>query len=121
MSAVKYLQDKEWSMGNGQCPECCGAPDSWHGHPCHMTTESIGHELDCSLAASLSDLGVTPLMKGEYISDVEYEHYITDSGCFSTRPKTKDGCAKWKAYSEKMNKSLSDTFGDMLSKEILEP
>jgi len=66
MSAVKYLKDKEWSMGNGQCPECCGVPESWYGHPCHLKAETIGHKADCPLAASLRDLGDTPLMIGDF-------------------------------------------------------
>lgn len=67
--STEYLKKHEWSMGNGQCPECCGVPASWHGHPCHMTAETIGHEADCSLAAALRDAGETPLMKGSASSE----------------------------------------------------
>lgn len=24
---IEYLRKKEWSMGNGQCPDCCGLSD----------------------------------------------------------------------------------------------
>jgi hypothetical protein len=86
MNAIKYLQNKEWSMGNGQCPECGGVPESWHGHPCHMTAESIGHKHDCYLAGALLELGVKPLMRGKYKSEVVYEIYTTEEGFLSTRP-----------------------------------
>jgi len=31
---LEYLLKREWSMGNGQCPNCCGVPEGWLGHPC---------------------------------------------------------------------------------------
>lgn len=102
-AAIKYLADKEWSMGNGQCPECYGVPASWHGHPCYMTTDTIGHKTDCSLAASLESLGQAPLMLGSYQSNAEFEHFITDGGFSSTRPKTADGCPKWRAMRDKQS------------------
>jgi hypothetical protein len=76
---LKYLKDKEWSMGNGQCPECCGVPESWHGHPGNLTPETIGHNPDCVMAQMLRDLGETPLMKGDF-SGPDYETYWTDDG-----------------------------------------
>lgn len=85
------MKKLEWSMGNGQCPECCGVPASWHGQPGHMTTDTIGHEAECPLAAALRDAGETPLMKGDFTSNVEFEHYISESGFFGTRPKTEHG------------------------------
>jgi hypothetical protein len=95
---IQYLKKREWSMGNGQCQECCGVPASWHGHPCYLTTENIGHELDCPLAMLLKELGENPLMKGDFVSDVEFENYITESGFFSTRKKTANGCPKYKKW-----------------------
>jgi len=50
--------EKEWSMGNGQCPDCCG-----HAPNKHWWTDFIGHELDCPLAALLKDAGHSPVMK----------------------------------------------------------
>ena len=79
MSAIKYLKGKEWSMGNGQCPDCCGVPASWHGHPNYMTPETIGHKEDCTLADSLSELGESPLFIGEFKSDKEYEDFISEA------------------------------------------
>ena len=105
-NAVKFLRNKEWSMGNGQCPECCGVPASWHGHPCHMTTEGIGHEANCSLAAALVAVGDTPLMKGTFKSNAEFEHYISDGGFFGTRPKTAKGCPKYQAWSRKLKEAI---------------
>lgn len=62
MSAKDYLLAMEWSMGNGQCPECCGVPADWLGHPCYKNADSLGHEKDCKLAAALVDVGEEPLM-----------------------------------------------------------
>lgn len=103
--AATYLRKREWSMGNGQCPDCHGVPASWHGHPCHMTAESIGHEKKCDLAAALVALGEKPLMKGEFTSDVEYEHYISEIGIYGTRPKTANGCPRYRSATEKMQQA----------------
>ncbi len=58
--ALRFLRRDEWTMGNGQCPECCGlAPDGrWKNHPCN---HGVGHEMDCALAASIFDLGARPI------------------------------------------------------------
>lgn len=102
--AAKYLKRREWSMGNGQCPECCGVPASWHGkHPLHMDAASIGHEANCQLAAALRNAGEAPLMKGMFISNVEYEQYISDDGCFGVRPKTTEGCQRYRAFVDGFN------------------
>jgi len=85
MIALAYLQKNEWSKGNGQCPECSGVPASWHGHPLHKTSETIGHESECPLASAIKELGGAPLMMGEYKSDKKYESYVTNGGFLSTR------------------------------------
>lgn len=64
--ALAYLRNIEWSMGNGQCPECHGARASWYGHPCHRDPEGIGHRATCELAAAISALGEAPLMVGTF-------------------------------------------------------
>lgn len=104
--AIKYLLKKEWSMGNGQCPECYGVPASWHGHPLHLSGETIGHKAGCTLAEALRVLGQTPLMIGDFKTDVVCESYITDGGFYSTRPKTPDGCPKIRAMNEKFRQEL---------------
>ncbi len=81
-----YLRDKEWSAGNGQCPECWGVPESWFGHPCHLDAESIGHKHGCSLASALKSRGDIALMQGDFKSDVEHE-MCTVNGFLSTRIK----------------------------------
>jgi len=78
-SVLEYLKDKEWSMGNGQCPDCCGAPPMWLGHPCHLTTNTIGHKQDCPLAAALLAAGGSPLMIGEYKGGVVNPRYLPGS------------------------------------------
>lgn len=107
-AAIKYLTDKEWSMGNGQCPECHGVHAGWHGHPCHMTTDTIGHKEDCTLAAALTAMGQSPLMIGTFQSDIEFESYITEGGFYSTRHKTADGCPKWLAFESMRRKKLDE-------------
>lgn len=65
MSApIAYLRKQEWSLGNGQCPECGGVPESWFPHPLHPTPETLGHEHGCALAGAIEALGETPLYKG---------------------------------------------------------
>ena len=113
--AVKYLLKKEWSMGNGQCPDCYGVPARWHGHPLHLTSETIGHKKDCPLAASLVALGQTPLMIGDFKTALVYESYITDGGFLSTRPKTPDGCPKIRAMNEKSRQELDAKFIEILT------
>ena len=53
-AAVRYLRKNEWSMGNGQCPDCCGSqPGKWDFRPeCKE-----GHKFDCLLAGALSSFG----------------------------------------------------------------
>ena len=114
--ATRYLKKREWSMGNGQCPDCEGVPASWHGHPLHMKTDSIGHEAGCKLAAALRELGQKPLMKGEFTSDVEYENYISDKGFYGTRPKTADGCPRYRAAAAKMQEAWDAAFLSAMSK-----
>lgn len=87
LSTASYLRSKEWSMGNGQCPECFGVPASWHGHPLFLTADTIGHEAGCTLAAALRDAGETPLMIGGLSIDIEYE-VCWPSGFLATQPKT---------------------------------
>lgn len=115
-AAAEYLLKREWSMGNGQCPDCCGSPPKWHGHPLFPTANLIGHRLDCPLAASLRDLGETPLMLGGYHSDVVYESYINDGGFLATRPKTEHGCPKLR----KMQQDFEDAVFDSLIGKVFE-
>lgn len=61
---LKYLNSLEYSLGNGQCPECFGVPPSWHGHPCHPTPASIGHVEGCQLAAAIIAAGGKIIYKG---------------------------------------------------------
>lgn len=102
-STLEYLKSKEWSMGNGQCPECFGVHEGWYGHPLHMEPETIGHKKDCKLAKAIKDLGGDPLYLGEYKSDKQFENYIDDNGIHGIRPKTQNGCERHKKYVEEIN------------------
>ena len=113
--SLKYLKSKEWSMGNGQCPECLGAHEGWHGHPCYMEEDSIGHGKDCSLAKAIKELGGDVLYRGEYKSDKQFEYYIDNNGIFGTRLKTENGCEKYNKY----EKEFSDHFWKSVIGEIL--
>lgn len=57
-NTIKYLRKREYKMGNGQCPDCCGQKPNigwWTNH--------IGHELNCPLAKSLTVLGEMAVYK----------------------------------------------------------
>jgi hypothetical protein len=65
--------------GCGQCPECCGVPESWLGHPCVTTPSEVGHRKDCRLALALVALGCFPLFQGECaMPPGEYEQILQD-------------------------------------------
>jgi len=115
MSALKYLKEREWSMGNGQCPDCYGVHEGWYGES-YLDTKSIGHKKDCSLAASLLDLGGSPLFKGDYKSDKEYESFISEGGFLGTREKTENGCPRYEAWCEKANKPIRDALNAAFDK-----
>lgn len=87
MKALSYLLSREWSMGNGQCPECHGVPASWYPHPCYLTPDTIGHKHDCVLAASLKELGEEPLYKGGFKSDEKYRNGISEEGIYCVVPE----------------------------------
>jgi len=91
-TTIEYFFKREWSMGNGQCPDCCGSPPDWIGHPCHPTAKTIGHEKDCPLAACLKELGDKPIFIGEFNGyaegDIMYEKHYDENNRFShTRVK----------------------------------
>jgi len=77
-SALKYLLAKEWSMGNGQCPECEGVHEGWFPHPLHATADTLGHKNSCKLAASIAELGGTPLFVGQSKPKGEYRFGLRD-------------------------------------------
>lgn len=114
MGALEYLKEREWSMGNGQCPDCCGCPADWLGHPLYLTGEKLGHKKDCKIAIALVELGEKPLFKGGCEATEEYESYITDSGFFSTRLKTPEGCPKIKKMNEEFRQSFTNTLMEHL-------
>jgi hypothetical protein len=50
--AIKQLRNMEWSMGNGQCPQChgCRPNKGWW-------TKTVGHQKNCGIALALKELG----------------------------------------------------------------
>ena len=60
---IKYLRDKEWTMGNGQCDDCCGTdPNMIWGLG---RDKRSGHEKDCPAAKCLEELGEKVFYKGD--------------------------------------------------------
>lgn len=84
-TTLKYLLDKEWSMGNGQCPECCGVSEKWLGHFNHLDSTKLGHEKDCVIADMLIEHGIKPLFIGKSKLKQKYEIYVTDNGFVGVR------------------------------------
>ena len=87
-------KDKEWSMGNGQCPECQGLPPSWHGHPCALTSNKIGHKPDCLVALTIEAFGGAVIRLGDYRDPREFECFIDGYGFYDTRVKEDLPCAE---------------------------
>lgn len=112
----KYLLEKQWSMGNGQCPECYGVPESWLGHPLYLNSSNIGHKKDCKLANMLIENGCKPLFIGKSKLKTEYECYITKNGIFSTRLKTKNGCPILKKENDELRNKLDEILLNALLK-----
>lgn len=50
--ALRYLRSSEWTMGNGQCPDCCGSKPraGWW-------TDTVGHKHHCARAKAIEALG----------------------------------------------------------------
>jgi hypothetical protein len=62
MGALEWLQEEEWTAGNGQCPDCLGlAPGQWTDHPCN---NGEGHETDCPRALAIVELGGVSQFRG---------------------------------------------------------
>lgn len=70
---IEFLRRDEWTMGNGQCGECCGLGTGFlHGSfGGHEDVGRIGHRPACALALSLEELGEEVLWMGEL------DHYLT--------------------------------------------
>ena len=54
--ATLFLRNLEWSMGNGQCPECCGCKPGFDSADDPFIRRQ-GHLRKCTLAKGLVSLG----------------------------------------------------------------
>lgn len=77
-----YLRKQEWSMGNGQCPECHAKGPSWLG--IGGWGQEIGHKPDCPMAAILKRLGQHVVFHQEYarketFGAVDWDHPTTQA------------------------------------------
>jgi len=109
--ALEYLLNKEWSMGNGQCGDCCGAHRGWYNHPCYMETSSIGHKLDCGAGLSIRELGGETLFKGEFTDDMRTPEEIERH---EIAVKSRD------AINKSFRESLNNSIKEILREHILE-
>ena len=119
-SALDYLLSKEWSMGNGQCPECGGVPESWFPHPCHTTADTLGHKEDCCLAAGIKELGGSPLYLGESKLEGEYVFAFPLEGkgnkCFRMVPK---GTPGYETFGGMVMKGVAKSLANAVVEDLL--
>ena len=69
-SYVTKLREKEWSMGHGQCPECCGLGPSFYKDGFLNEIKNpvlIGHKRFCLLARMMKDYGIHPIILGNFM------------------------------------------------------
>lgn len=57
----KEFLEAEWSMGNGQCPECYGLSPNKYWY--YGRDYETGHKKDCLLMKSLQQLGFKVVLK----------------------------------------------------------
>ena len=67
--AVEILKDKEWSMGNGQCPECYGLHKGWVEGDNIYLFKNVGHRENCGRANAIRELGGDVYFVGELDSE----------------------------------------------------
>lgn len=101
--ALNYLKSIEYSMGNGQCPECYGVPPSWHGHPCHLTPQSIGHKANCSIAQAIISSGGDVIFKNSSSELPLGPRYKKGSALYEYK-----NSPEYKAWAQKTNKEWDD-------------
>lgn len=112
---LKYLLKKEWSMGNGQCPECEGVPESWFPHPLCKTSSKLGHTRRCSLALAIKASGGTPLFLGQSKLEGEYKFAIKEGEkCFGMMPIEDDGLTMGEVMEKNKAGGENDTKGQGL-------
>jgi hypothetical protein len=74
-SYLVRLKEKEWSMGNGQCPSCGGLAPGWYKKDGFSSDirdpKMIGHRKFCILARMLKDYGGTPIILGKFAPTTE--------------------------------------------------
>lgn len=58
----RYLRKEEWKIGNGQCPRCNGRQSNVFAH---LKKEEEGHDIKCSFAKILKDIGLRVVYKKE--------------------------------------------------------
>jgi hypothetical protein len=119
--ALKYLLKKEWSMGNGQCPECGGVPECWFPHPLHAEPESLGHKKYCVLARAIEEAGGKPLYLGKSKLKGKYRFGLSDdSPIYHMIPADEPLSEREKRVLERHAKILDDIFWKAMSKVLME-
>jgi len=110
MRCKDYLRSKEWSMGNGQCPECNGLDPDHYGTGGWIRKSEFGHTTNCPLGLSLKEIGLEVLFQGEFNPKIEYENYINEDGVFGIRPKTEEGCPRLRKFNRQLRADLLYNF-----------
>lgn len=101
------LEDKEWSMGNGQCHCCQGLDTGFYLQECdhsYSGENSIGHSKDCKDALRMVELGGEPIFLG----------------CYTPRGALKIEGDRIKEETSKRSKARHDRVLAAISKELSE-
>ena len=95
MKAIEYLRSREWSMGNGQCPDCGGISLAWYDReveqcrklvelfsgkpmPLLLVRGPAGHKDNCCLASSLVSLGQEILWSKDHDTRLPNELWVEE-------------------------------------------
>jgi hypothetical protein len=72
-----YLTKKEWSMGNGQCDECCGLGPNWaKGCLNEPLPEETGHKRNCEFAKMLVEMDFDVLYAEQAPQDAKLRKFL---------------------------------------------
>ena len=111
--ALSYLESLEYSVGNGQCPECWGVPPSWHGHPCHPNPKSIGHAAKCPLAKAIISAGGRVIFENSLSELPLGLRYRKGSAIYEYRKSD-----EYKAWKKKVAKKRDDLMFSILTGKL---
>ena len=108
-AALEFLTKTEWTMGNGQCGDCCGLGESFvFGWGCGGR-DSWGHELMCPRAKAIESIGGNPFYKSTFavypMKDKIFEKMLNQRSEIVKRIR---GKATRDSLSQLLNKGLNN-------------